>query len=91
MGGQDRSEINEGNRLIETDTNVSPALSSDGFVRPSCLNLSTPYIQMKFMRRATVPRITRIIFLAWLIVTAVLLWQTIGGPARSAPAHEIGA
>jgi hypothetical protein len=41
------------------------------------------------MRRTTVNRITRIVFLVWLIVTAVLLWKTLRRPAESVPEGEI--
>lgn len=37
------------------------------------------------MSRTTVDRILRIVFLAWLIVTAALIWQTVHRPARSVP------
>jgi len=41
------------------------------------------------MRRTTVTRITHIVFLVWLIVTVVLLWQTLRRHARWVPGHEI--
>ena len=70
---------------------VSPTLSSNRFgmtlMAQSRYALNPNEIHM---RRTTVTRITRIILLLWLIVTAVLLWQTVRRPARSAPAYEIG-
>jgi len=41
------------------------------------------------MTRATITRITRIVFLVWLIMTAILLWKAAHRPARSAAKHEI--
>lgn len=52
-------------------------LAHDLEVNPTCI----PQNQMSMhVGRTTITRITRIVFLAWLIVTAILLWQTARRP-----------
>ena len=43
------------------------------------------------MTRITITRITRLVFLVWLIMTAILLWKIAHKPVRSVAKHEIVA
>jgi len=41
------------------------------------------------MTRTAITRILRIVFLVWLLVTAILLWKAARRPAPSVARHEI--
>ena len=42
-----------------------------------------------YLRRTTVTRITRLVFLVWLMLTVGLLWEMVRRSARPVPGHQI--
>lgn len=83
--------------LLDNIANLLDPNQTDVFLKPLALvtvSRRSCWVQREMPRtvgetmprkRPPITRITRIVFLAWLIVTAILLWQTVRRPGQSVP------